>query len=184
MGSTWITSDLHFDHRRICELAKRPFDNVEDMNESLIESWRRYVEPSDRIFVVGDFGFTKGPDLVKLWKALPGEKHLVIGNHDERNPQIMALPWYTKGHIVKIKERGMRLLACHYPMTTWAYPDTYVHVHGHSHGNLTDVRPRRADVGVDTAWPDRVGWGRPLHVEEVWGVLSAQQYDAVDHHSY
>lgn len=178
--STWVTSDTHFGHQRIIELANRPFTQLDEMHEHLIKAWRDWVEPKDRVFVLGDFAFCKGEELERIWKALPGEKHLVLGNHDERNAQVLRLPWASQSHIARIREGGARLLGCHYPMETWPDPQRYVHVHGHSHGTLKTRRLRRVDVGVDAG--NFLGWGRPYHIQEIWGQFSDQVYESVDNH--
>lgn len=36
--NTFFTSDSHWNHSRIIELCKRPFKDVEEMNNSLIEN--------------------------------------------------------------------------------------------------------------------------------------------------
>jgi calcineurin-like phosphoesterase family protein len=70
-------------------------------------------------------------------------------------------------------------------MTTWAeaHHGTF-HLHGHSHGMLTDQRPRRMDVGVDpTGKGEARRWGTPLSAEEVLEKLAGEEYVAVDHHN-
>lgn len=41
--NTFFTSDSHWNHSRIIELCKRPFKDVEEMNNSLIENWNKVV---------------------------------------------------------------------------------------------------------------------------------------------
>jgi calcineurin-like phosphoesterase family protein len=184
MSATWFTADTHFGHKRIVELSDRPFATLAEMHDYLIDTWNSLIGRKDRVFVVGDFGFA-GPlcDLDVVFGALRGEKHLVVGNHDEDNPKVLRLPWVSQTQIAKVKDDGRRVVACHYPMTTWpGVQRGYPHVHGHSHGTLRDVRPMRADVGVDVPWPLR-GWGEPLEYGVVHATLSAQAYAAVDHHA-
>ena len=40
---TFFTSDTHFGHANIIRLCNRPFQNVEEMNEVLIENWNKVV---------------------------------------------------------------------------------------------------------------------------------------------
>jgi calcineurin-like phosphoesterase family protein len=88
----WFTSDHHFNHDNVIEFSKRPFENVEVMNEALIENWNKYVKPEDTVYVLGDFCFKKADrerfNMFNILKRLNGTKVLVIGNHD-----------YSKNHM-------------------------------------------------------------------------------------
>lgn len=41
----FVTSDHHFGHARISELAARPFDTVDEMNTSTVDRWNARVGP-------------------------------------------------------------------------------------------------------------------------------------------
>ena len=51
----FFTSDTHFYHANIINFCKRPFANVETMNEALIENWNAVVGVDDIVFHLGDF---------------------------------------------------------------------------------------------------------------------------------
>lgn len=42
----FVTSDTHFNHARIIELAGRPFSTVEEMDAELIRRWNETVGPT------------------------------------------------------------------------------------------------------------------------------------------
>ena len=46
----WFSSDTHYGHKRIIELAKRPFSSVEEMDEVMIERHNARVRPGDQFF--------------------------------------------------------------------------------------------------------------------------------------
>lgn len=78
----FVTSDLHLNHQRICELANRPFSSVEQMNEAIICAWNSVVQPDDWVYVLGDFAMGQR-HLVPIWRSrLNGHIVLVKGNHD------------------------------------------------------------------------------------------------------
>jgi len=88
------TADLHFGHQNIIDYENRPFDDVEEMNEAMINTWNSVVrDPDDEVWVVGDFALGKIADTLPLASRLNGKKILICGNHDR--------PWH--GH--KIKNR-------------------------------------------------------------------------------
>lgn len=73
-SKVYFTSDTHFYHSNIIGFCKRPFKNVEDMNETLIENWNRVVGQDDIVFHLGDFclgGPMNGPRFLQTeWKNL------------------------------------------------------------------------------------------------------------------
>ncbi|MFV0428696.1 MAG: hypothetical protein ACK5KO_04625 [Arachnia sp.] len=50
----FVTSDHHFGHARLIELAERPFSSVSEMNDALIANWNRVVGPTDTVLHLGD----------------------------------------------------------------------------------------------------------------------------------
>ena len=52
----YLTSDLHFNHVNILkyEPVNRPFETLEEMNETLIANWNAKVSAKDTVYVLGD----------------------------------------------------------------------------------------------------------------------------------
>lgn len=78
----WWTSDTHFGHARINELAGRPFASAEEMNRTLIDRWNDAVRPGDEVWHLGDVALGTIAETLPLAARLHGRKRLVIGNHD------------------------------------------------------------------------------------------------------
>lgn len=176
----YVTADLHFNHKGIIYHCGRPHESVREMNEAIIEAWNSTVPRRADIYVLGDFGFDQRGDrhttqeLGALFDRLEGNKHLVIGNHDEANPAVLKLPWKTQSHLVSLKRNGLRAVACHYPLLTWKHAHRgWKMLHGHSHGTLRHRHGGRLDVGWDV-------FGRPLTLTEA--CEAAGEYEPVDHH--
>ena len=51
----FFTSDTHFGHAGIITFCHRPFQDVAQMNETMIANWNRVVGPEDIVFHLGDF---------------------------------------------------------------------------------------------------------------------------------
>lgn len=180
--STYFWSDTHFNHTGIATHCPttRPHSELIAFNEYLIDCWNLTVGKRDRIFLVGDFGFTTrdGWRLDEIFARLNGEKHLIVGNHDEKNKLVLKLPWVSIHDLVTVRENGMRTVCCHYPMETWKNAQRgYLMLYGHSHGSLKTVLPHRFDVGVDAEGRDG-----PLSFEQLWDRSSQQSFCPVDHH--
>ena len=78
----FFTSDTHFGHKNIIEYCKRPFKDVDEMNEKLIENWNSVVQPTDVVYHLGDFAFR---GFFRYKNRLNGTIHLIKGNHDNHD---------------------------------------------------------------------------------------------------
>lgn len=173
----YFWSDTHFDHTGIIEHCHRTYPDVEAMNEDLVERWNDQVRPSDTIHLLGDFAFRrKDRDMGVLFARLNGHKHLTVGNHDERNPVVLKLPWESVHLLRVVKDSGRRVVCCHYPIESW--PSAHhgaLHAHGHCHGNLKRVVAHRFDVGADV-------FRFPVSIDMLFELAASQQFETVDHH--
>jgi calcineurin-like phosphoesterase family protein len=145
---THFTADNHFGHEAIITMSQRPFATVEEMDETMIANWNAVVQRGDNVWHVGDFAHRIDVKRKRaIFSRLNGSKHLVPGNHDDKDS--LALSWSSIGQIRDIKVEGQRLILCHYGMRTW--PGSRrgsIHLYGHSHGSLPG-NSQCLDVGVD-----------------------------------
>jgi calcineurin-like phosphoesterase family protein len=100
----WFTSDWHLDHARICELAGRPFTDLDSMNEWLIESANRDAQEHDTIIFDGDVAMGTLAHSLPLFKQIRARKVLKPGNHDRCSP-------LYEGYIGKSPEKVATLVA-------------------------------------------------------------------------
>ncbi len=148
MKQPWFSADLHLDHARaICH--GRPFKNVDEMNETIIERWNERVPSDGTVYLVGDVTMKKKPRR-ELIDRLNGSIHLITGNHDHEHVR-KCDRWASVQPYLELKLNGQHIILFHYPMMTWnriAYGS--LHLHGHCHGTVPPTH-LRCDVGVD-AW--------------------------------
>jgi calcineurin-like phosphoesterase family protein len=165
--SIYFWADTHFNHRGILKYTSRPYKDIYEMNSELIARWNSAVlRESDEVWLLGDFAFThaEAEDLGQIFWRLRGRKHLVVGNHDERNPQVLRLPWEKIEKMHTFKSKGQRAELCHYPLETWkASWRGALMLHGHCHGTLKRKISRRFDVGCDVE-----------HLPVEWGDILAR----------
>lgn len=172
----YITSDTHFDHERIIELCKRPFKNVEEMNEGLIKNWNDTVKPEDFVVNLGDVCFGTLERYKEIYSRLNGSQLILRGNHDKSLQGLDELV-LNSGKRIKIKDYhelkkpapGVNdIVLSHYPLLHWnkSFWGTYM-IHGHRHGksDSENVGTRRKDAGVD---PNNY---RPISVVEIHEML-------------
>ncbi len=138
-----FTSDLHFGHKNIIELCNRPFRDVEEMDEALIENWNRKVKKNDTVYILGDIVWYK-KDLSYYMNRLSGEKILITGNHDEPWAKKEESKQYFKDILPYLETHlnSHPITMCHYPMLEWRSSREELkrklgyHIHGHIHNRV------------------------------------------------
>ena len=78
----FFTSDTHFTHNNIIKFCNRPFKDVEEMNQTLVDNWNKVVGPTDIIYHLGDFCFAGSAEWHSIIGQLNGRIHLILGNHE------------------------------------------------------------------------------------------------------
>ena len=169
----WFTSDLHFGHENIIRYCKRPFRDVDDMDESLIVRWNDRVDRDDEVWVLGDLAMGLITESLKLIQRLAGHKVLLTGNHDRCWPGNPRSPeeWNKRYRAAGIDEifhgsvnaelSGRPVQLCHFPYEGDSHDeDRFTQyrpiddgrwlLHGHVHTKW-QVHDRQINVGVD-AW--------------------------------
>jgi len=171
----FVTSDTHFGHARIIELASRPFGSVEEMDAALVRRWNDVVAPDTVVLHLGDLALGTIADTLPRTAALNGRRYLVPGNHDRVSPATQTqralarfVPlyehagWTVLPEIVQGTRRGMPLLASHYPYfgdstgverhTSHRPVDRGLPlIHGHTHDRDHGPAGRQFHVGVDAS---------------------------------
>ena len=89
---------MHFGHDQILRYCKRPFGNVDEMDNELIRRWNEVVQPSDTVYHLGDFSMGRVPEsfvpvgshsvtekafIESMASRLNGTKIFVKGDHRE-----------------------------------------------------------------------------------------------------
>lgn len=169
---TWFISDTHFGHARIIEMASRPFSDVDAMDEAMIARWNARVAPEDVVWHLGDFAVTSDAVRVAaIFRRLHGEKHLVLGNHDEHYEATRALPWASIGETARGEADRQAFFLCHYPMLTWPGARRgAAHLFGHMHGRLPGC-DMSCDMAVE-AWDYA-----PAQMADIRGRMRKQRPD-------
>lgn len=178
----WFTSDTHFNHPNVIQHDRRPFADIDEMTEAIIERWNSVVARGDVVYHLGDFAITWGkrdyPCVDQILSRLNGTKHLIQGNHDRdqttKNPR-----WAKVSSLDEIKpgSHTSKIVLCHYAMRTWnqSHRGSWM-LHGHSHGNLPWVGGKTMDVGTM-----RFNY-YPISIDQVADIMASRTILVVDHH--
>lgn len=171
---TFVTSDHHFGHARIIELAERPFATLDDMHRVLIDNWNAVIGPHDVVLHLGDLAMGLRTESIPLTSALNGRKLLLPGNHDTISAVYKSKPpakqetlyllaqagWEVVPENLIGHRNGHQVLASHYPYLDdsrgpvrhgAAHPaDAGLPlIHGHTHSRGGGPHGRMYHVGVD-----------------------------------
>ena len=159
----WFTADEHYGHVNIIEHCQRPFMNVKEMDQYLIDTHNEVVEKRDTVVHVGDFCWKDINYAMPIIKALNGNHIFVCGSHDRWLKKVKDRYGYVYIRHLTIEKQVV--IACHYAMRVW--PQSHHgswQVYGHSHGCLEPVG-NQYDVGVDN------NYFYPVSFEELSSII-------------
>jgi calcineurin-like phosphoesterase family protein len=127
----YLIADTHFDHSNVIKYENRPFQNIHDMNESIIMNWQKTVKKNDMIYILGDFAFGNKERIKYFVSRLPGRKFLILGNHDNHSVKFyhdVGFEFVSKWPIII----DQFFILSHEPMyMNDSMP--YLNIHGHIH---------------------------------------------------
>lgn len=171
----FFTADLHLGHINILKHDERPFRNITEHDQKLVEYWNDEVDGGDEVYVVGDFSYKCSTGYaINLASRLNGGRiYLIQGNHDGGRLRSIAEAMPNRfeflGAYHEIKDTDRHIVLCHYPIASWnrAHYGSW-HIHGHVHGSLGHQTWTRIDVGVN------VSGYRPVSEERVDAYMKAK----------
>ena len=139
----YFVSDLHFNHKNIIQYDKRPFETVEEMNQTMIHLWNGRVRDEDNVYILGDFGYGLVGNIHSILYRLKGKKYLIRGNHDhvflKKETFNRALFEWIED-IKKVSGGSDGCVLCHYPMVSWAGSHKgVIQLYGHTHTWLSPI---------------------------------------------
>ena len=168
----YFTADLHFGHKNIIDFCHRPFSDVNEMRECIINAINAKVKEKDELWVLGDFGLhLRTEDVKELLRRLVCKRtRLILGNHDEQQHG-RCFEQMHQAFVLRDNHRSFYL--SHYPLRSWR---ANFQLHGHEHGTMAPM-VGQLDVGVDVQLYGRrtvdggllpaTQFGTPWSIEEV-----------------
>jgi len=146
----WFTADQHLGHQNIIRHCNRPFQTIQEMDDTLIANWNSRVARGDLVYHVGDIIFRSANHPIQYLRRLNGKIHLFRGNHDRGMLKQCSQHFVAIDDLKTIKVDGEKIVLCHYAMRVWDSSHRgALHLFGHSHGRLPPYG-LSFDVGVDS----------------------------------
>jgi calcineurin-like phosphoesterase family protein len=185
-NDVWFMSDPHYNHKNICRgttswdenTRTRPFDTLEEMNNTIVNNINNNVMENDWLIGLGDFAFG-GIEKIPEFRNRINCKNIIwiLGNHDhhiEKNKDDVAnLFTKVKSYLeIKITKNKIehKFVLCHYPIASWHdVRKGTIHLHGHVHfpPELKFGPGKMMDVGFDGSEEFR-----PYSFDEIINVMS------------
>ena len=180
MSEIFFSADLHIGHRRIAEEFKaedgsplRPFKNMEEHDQALINRINSMVGRKDRLFILGDIAWTSAG--ARYLGEIRCENVIaVLGNHDKHG--LMKLHLFKEVHgAFPLKDIG---ILTHIPV----HPDCLgkrfpLNIHGHLHSYHVKLEDGSPDPRYYCVSVERNNFF-PVNMDDVLKRLSAMGGDA------
>lgn len=173
----WFSSDYHLGHKNVIFYDKRPFKDVNHMDEMLIQNHNSVVQPDDDFYFLGDLSFNSRRTSEYL-SRLNGNKFFIKGNHDSTKDTCKLYQKYGTylGLLWEGTFANIPFTLCHYGMRVWRHSHRgAIHLYGHSHGSLPALN-RSMDVGImNTNY-------FPIHINDIFEKMQKIECKPIDHH--
>lgn len=191
MSKIFFTSDTHYHHTNILQYCNRPFENIQEMNEQLIENWNSVVGQDDLVYHLGDVamgGKKKAGETASILNRLNGTIRLIKGNHEtyvlDDSACRSRFAWVRDYY--ELHYQGKMIVLQHFPLFTWNMagktdkqdrPMAFM-LHGHCHSSIDKINATttRMDVGVDS------NNYTPINIDDIVEIMNKRSYAAIDHH--
>ena len=169
-GVVWITSDTHYHHTNICRgitrwrtqdgkipiEQTRNFQDLDEMNSTIVNNINQKVGPNDTLIHLGDFAFGGFDKIGEFLDRLVCKNiHLVLGNHDQhitKNREDIKDRFLSVSKYLEVNIDDVDFVLSHYPHASWnKLGKGSIHLHGHVHLSAKDKwgKGKRLDVGMD-----------------------------------
>ena len=148
----FVSSDFHFSHKNICrgvsnwrdenglvpENRTRPFKDLDEMNNTIINNINSCVGSDDALIFLGDWSFN-GFDNIKKFRERINckEIYFILGNHDhhiEKNKDNVRSLFNLISFEEELVVDGIKSVLKHYPISSWKdLKSGVIMLHGHLH---------------------------------------------------
>lgn len=138
----YFISDLHFGHKNCLAFDNRPFNSIEENDETIIKNWNNTVGIDDDVYLLGDISWYNSTKTIEIFNNLNGHIHLIKGNHDGRllkNRELQSRFCEITDYKELSLNDGHIVVLCHYPIPCFNnhYYGSY-HLFGHVHTGFED----------------------------------------------
>lgn len=129
----------HWGHSNILLYEPRPYKNIEEMDQILINNWNSVIKTGDTVFILGDLVFCNKEKASDIISSLNGHKILILGNHDRGH----SINWFIDIGINNVYKYPIIYkkfwMLSHEPLYVNDHMP-YVNIHSHLHSKKMDSK--------------------------------------------
>ncbi len=175
----YFTSDLHLGHKNIINYCERPFNDVHEMNKTILDNINKVVGFDDELYILGDFCFKSKKPIEYRSRIICQKVHIILGNHDKEKDYFNQEEsgFLSINYVKEIIYCNQRIYLSHYAHRVWpaSHKGSWM-LYGHTHSkfNHEDVASNRKtlDVGVDNCINYNKSFGEPFSFKEIQNLFS------------
>ena len=154
--NVWLTSDLHFYHKKIIDYCYREFDSVKDMNYSIVDTINSVCK-NGMLINLGDFGLGSEKEIHKLYSKIKVKQIGITGNHDKSSLvnklSDIINPIFRDKTVLEVHYNGVvySVYLSHKPSAyEYVDDDKSIFIYGHLHEKeVEDKKWNQINVGWD-----------------------------------
>lgn len=164
----YFTSDTHFHHNNIIKYCNRPFNNINDMNNTIINNWNTVIKKEDIVYHLGDFCLSNDDEIKNTYNLLNGHIILIRGNHDRKPVKFYEnIGFKVLTHAPIILDE-YKLMLSHVPLPDNKIKNGYINLHGHIHNKkISQDYPKNYSENKHINLSVDVTNFRPISLDEI-----------------
>lgn len=156
VDKVWFSSDLHLNHEAVIKFGRK-FDNIVEMNDSILHEINKLVRENDLLILLGDTMMIDKNYFQFLSSLNCKNVIMLYGNHcnpnrfEEGAPQNLIY----HGYYLELNINKQIICCSHFPQFNWNYQDDgAISLHGHLHADENAVvkeihKYKSMDCGID-----------------------------------
>lgn len=160
----FLISDTHLDDPHILDKSPRSFDNIDEMNELIVQNWKKTVDESDSVLFGGDIAHSSiNKEGFYSWVYELGSIDCILrGNHDPYERSELSDASLPIVESEKFTYCGFKFYCCHkYSGIPGEFDGWSIHGHHHYKRPFIDTKHKRVNISVDV-----IGY-KPISLDEV-----------------
>ncbi|MCF2165478.1 MULTISPECIES: metallophosphoesterase [Halobacterium] len=162
--SVYLISDTHFNDPDILDKSPRNFEDISEMNRTLIRNWTNTVDESDSVLFGGDLAHS---DIDKQgfyhWAYKVNNIEIILrGNHDPYNRSELDDATLPLMESYEFSHRGFNFYCSHkYSGIPEEFDGWHIHGHNHHKRPFLEMDTKRINISADV-----LGY-KPVSLEEL-----------------